>query len=143
MRKLKLEIHQLDKAETRRGWVRIEEATRGNIKSGSLIVLSKGDRKSRRIILGAPRGYINISDTGGMIFLDEVTREELGFADDSCVGRTFDFRIRAPRAWRKWFYHAPLFYWCHPDFPVNFSSKIAIVSMIISVIALFVSFLLA
>jgi len=136
----KLEVHQLEKEETRRGWVRIERKTRKDIDSGSLIVIKRNKGKTRRNVLGVSEGYVGQDDVTGKIFMDEVTRHELGLSSNSIQKSSCDLEINRPNFFGKWFWHAFIFYWSHPDFPVNFASKIAIISMGIGLIALGISF---
>lgn len=134
-----LEVHQLKGEEVRRGWVRIEENTRNRIKSGSLIMLKCRGKRTTRIVIGVPPRYLGIHGIQDKVFMDEVTREDLDFFGNSYEGKTQKFTIRRPSWLEKWFWLAPQFYWSHPDFPVNFASKVALVSLMVSVIAILVT----
>jgi len=133
---LKLKIHQIEKEETRRGWVRIEENTRGDIDSGTLILLQSNNTQIVRNVLGVPIGYLGVQDPSGKIFMDEIARKELGFVGNNYRNNPQDFKITALDSTIKWLRHAPNFYWNHPDFPTNFASKIAIISLLMGLFSL-------
>lgn len=133
MRKLK--VAQLEKEGIRRGWVRMHENTRANISIGSLIKIKYDTESVRRIMLGSIK---DLFVKEGNIAMDEPTRNELGIYEKD-IGKELDFDI-IKYSWLKAKLASILYYWKHPDFSLNFSTKVAVslgsLSLIISIIGL-------
>jgi len=132
---MKLEIKQLNAEEVRRGWVRIHENSRMGIPAGSLLKITRNGKFVRRIVLGATNKS-PVSE--GCIAMDEPTREKLDIKDKD-IGKELIFDIIKYGRLRGKF-ASVLYYWNHPDFPLRFSTRMAItlgsLSIIISVIGI-------
>jgi len=120
-------IHQLPKEEIRRGWVRIPENSRDSLSVGNLVIIKNKKNKVRRILLGTERN----KEKGKHIYLDEPTRNELGITNNSDI----DLEIKNPSI-ITFIFHQIIFYINHPDFITKFSAKVALLSLIISLISL-------
>ena len=132
MRHLKqLFIRRLPKDEIRRGWIRIDKSTRGNIEYQSLIILKSKNHAVERIVLGIDDDG---KDSKNSIFMDESTREKLNLQVYNPKER-YKFEIISPNFLIK-LWHKPCFYWQHPDFPIGFASKIAIISLLLSLLSI-------
>jgi len=111
-------LYPLDKEEVRRGWVRIHEDDRQGIPENKIALLTNlnSKKKVRRIILGIPDGL------KGQIKMDEVTRKALGFTDNN-IRTKVEVDIKESNGIFSQIYY----YWTHPDFPLAFSTKVAII----------------
>jgi len=130
-------IKKIREEEIRRGWVRIPESQRKGIPSESLVKITNylTDKSTKRIVLGI------IPDTGvNIIQMDENTREILGITDDQ-IDKEGQFVIRQ---------YSPVgnifaticYYYHHPDFPLRFSTRVALLLGSTSVILGLMSFVL-
>lgn len=126
---MELMVISIRKDEIRRGWVRINQKTRNYIKSGSLIEIKCDKNSVKRIVIG----FIDEN----CIVMDEPTREELGMIE---TNRTYNFEIKELKGIMG-FWGSLTFYWNHPDFPMQFSTKIAVISFALGIISLILGIL--
>jgi hypothetical protein len=125
-----LKIINISPSEIRRGWVRINEKDRGNIKSGSFIkIINKENRKEINC-------YVLGKSKEDEIMMDEQTREKLDVKTETEKKNTFEIikmNIIVEQI------EKISFFFNHPDFAINFPSKIAIISLIISILSIILS----
>jgi hypothetical protein len=116
-----LKVKKIKEDEIRRGWVRIPETHRRGIPSESLVKITNPQmgKSVLRIVLGV------IPDNGlNTILMDENTREVLNIPDNQ-IDKEIPLLIKPYSSIGKRL-HEVFYYYNHPDFPLRFSTRVAI-----------------
>lgn len=128
---MRLLVQRLDKEEVYRGWVRIAEQHRKDLRGREIPEASVVELEHEgRTLLAVVRGLVGVDDP--VIKLDEISRKQLAIEGE--IGREADFVLKRAGALKAFWFH-----WNHPEPTNRFAMRMAILSVAVGLLALIAS----